>query len=510
MDEGRRFRFFADHQMRLQLTLIATILALLTISLWSCRKDQFITDSSADLGFSQDTVLFDTVFTTIGSTTKALKVYNPNNQRIKISSIDLAGGENSQFRINVDGVNGPSHSEVEIAANDSLWIFVEVTVDPGNLDLPFIVEDSVIFYTNGNRQSVLLNAWGQDAHFHGGSNFFTELACDEVWNNDKPHVVYNIVGVGEGCCLTINQGVQVHCHAGSGIYVYRGCIDVNGEYENEVVFQGDRLEPFYEDLAGQWGIELTFEFETQLGIESATISRGGIWLNQSIGSTIDYAIIKNGIVGLQVDTIGSVFEEALVMRNTKINNMSAHGLWSQGGSIRAENCEFTNCGQATGALTIGGEYDFRHCTFGNYWTQSNRQSPSFLLTDYYEDFEGNIQWRPFVSADFYNCIMHGNNAALTDFSEFIINVNDAEMSNHFFQTCYVDSDEDLSDDGLHFLDMTKSPNDPPFIDPFEGDFDMPAGLSNTFTTTNSHGISTDIKNQPRLSPFALGCHEEDQ
>lgn len=496
--------------MSRQLSLIATILALLTICMWSCRKDQFITDSSADLGFSKDTVLFDTVFTTIGSTTQVLKVYNPNNQWISISGIELSGGQDSQYRINVDGINGASHSNIEIAPNDSLWIFVEVTVDPGNIDLPFIVEDSIIFLTNGNRQSVVLNAWGQDAYFHGGDEFFTDLECDEVWNNDKPHVIYNIVGVGEGCCLTINAGAQVYCHSGSGIYVFRGCIDINGEYENEVVFQGDRLEPFYENLAGQWGIELTFDFETQFGIETATVSRGGIWLNQSIGSTIDYAIMKNGIVGLQVDTMGTMASPALVMRNTKINNMSAHGLWSQGGSIEANNCELTNCGQATAALTIGGEYDFRHCTFGNYWTESNRQAPSFILNDYYQDVNNNIQHRPLVNAEFFNCIMHGNNAALTDFSEFIVDVFEPETSNHFFQTCYVDSEENLSDDGLHFQDMTKSPDDPPFLDSFNGDFDFPAGVSNTFTTTNSHGISTDIKNQPRTSPFALGCHEEDQ
>ena len=510
MVEEVKFCFFATLPMSRQITVISTLLVFLTVCMWSCRKDQFITDSSADLRFSVDTVLFDTVFTSIGSTTYALKVYNPNKQRVSISGIDLAGGVDSQYRINVDGVNGLSHSNVEIAANDSLWVFVEVTVDPTVNDLPFIVEDSIIFLTNGNRQSVLLNAWGQDAYFHGGADFFIDLECDEVWGNDKPHVIYNIVGVGEGCCLTINEGTQVYCHDGSGIYVYRGCIDINGEYENEVVFQGDRLEPFYEDLAGQWGIELTFEFETQFGVESATVSRGGIWLNQSIGSTIDYAILKNGLIGIQVDTVGSNSEMALTMRNTRVNNMSAHGLWSQGGSIKSENCEFTNCGQATAALTIGGEYDFRHCTFGNYWTQSNRQAPAFLLNDYYQDVNDVIQHRPFVNAEFYNCIMHGNNAALSDFSEFIIDVYEPETSNHFFETCYVDSEEDLSDDGVHFQGVTKSENSPPFIDEFNGNFDFPAGLSNIFTTTNSHGISTDIKNQPRLSPFALGCHEEDQ
>ena len=147
---------------------IAPILILFTIILFtfSCRKDSIETDSSVTLNFSADTVLFDTVFATFGSTTKRLKIYNPTNKTVNISSISVGNGANSQFRINVDGVSGNIHNNVLIDGKDSLFIFAEVTIDPNNLSNPYVVSDKIKFITNGNSQSVDLVAWGQDAHYY--------------------------------------------------------------------------------------------------------------------------------------------------------------------------------------------------------------------------------------------------------------------------------------------------------------------------------------------------------
>ena len=499
--------FASSHQSMNKYRIFVFFLALLCIGSFACRRDQITTSSSAKLDFSVDTILFDTVFTTLGSTTAALRVYNNNDEKVSISSIDLWGGTESQYRMNVDGINGPTHSDIEINGKDSLWIFVEVTVDPGNINIPFIVEDSIVFMTNGNRQSVILNAWGQDAHFHGSLGGAEYLGnCDEVWNNDKPHVLYGIIGVDSCCSLTINPGTQVYCHDKSGIFVYKGALEVNGELGSEVVFQGDRLEPFYDDLAGQWGIEVDIGFETDFGVEFATITRGGIYLYQSKESTIDYAIIKNGIIGLQVDTTDLATGYNLTMNNTKIMNMSAIGLLSRGGTIQGDNNEITNCGQSCAALTLGGSYHFRHCTFANFWTESNRQAPSFYLSNYYVDVNDDLQIRNFGEAVFENCIMHGNNAQLSDFSEWILDLEDLEVVSYEFSSCYVDSDEDLSDDGAHFFNMKKSENPPPFIDPFEDNFDFPSGISSQFDGFNV-GVTFDIKGQTRTT-YTVGAHEK--
>src|SRR3989304_4986440 len=102
--------------------LLTFISLLFLITIISCKKDAIITDPSAKLEFSTDTVIFDTVFTTIGSTTHFLKVYNRNNKKIIISSIQLAGGNNSRFRMNVDGIPATYVTDIEIPKKDSLYI----------------------------------------------------------------------------------------------------------------------------------------------------------------------------------------------------------------------------------------------------------------------------------------------------------------------------------------------------------------------------------------------------
>lgn len=125
----------------------------------------FISDKNTKLNFSEDTVLFDTVFTQVGSATRQLKIYNPYKKKLLVKRIWLAGGANSQFKLNIDGVPGNMATDIELMPNDSLYIFVEVTVNPLNVNSPMIVSDSVFFETNESIQDVDLVAWGQDAHY---------------------------------------------------------------------------------------------------------------------------------------------------------------------------------------------------------------------------------------------------------------------------------------------------------------------------------------------------------
>ena len=100
----------------------------------ACNDEIISTDTSKKLEFSTDTLTFDTVFTTFGSTTHKLLVYNNNSQTLRISSIALSGGKDSPFRINVDGMKSDDNSftDIEIPGKDSIYIFVEVTIDPAN------------------------------------------------------------------------------------------------------------------------------------------------------------------------------------------------------------------------------------------------------------------------------------------------------------------------------------------------------------------------------------------
>lgn len=500
-------------------TLYAFLLLGLSLVLICCRKEKFTTDSSAKLEFSRDTIFFDTVFSTIGSTTQYLKVYNRHNESIRISEISLENGTNSQYRINVDGTDGPLQTDVEILPNDSIFVFVEVTVDPGNQNIPFIVEDLLHFTTNGNEQQVVLQSWGQDAYFHGGLNTcgdpISEVISNENGNNfwaaDKPHVVYGIVAVDSAETLTIEAGSQVYCHGKSGIYVYKGSINILGQQGNEVVFQGDRLEPAYADIPGQWGIQLDCPIDDGVGQNIASIVRGGIWIYESPGSIIQHAVIKNGNMGIQVDTTGVAYTStnfSVKIENTKILNMAGFGLWGQNGSIKGTNLLVGNCGQACAYLGFGGKYHMDNCTFANYWSDNSRTFPAFVLNNYYKDQEENIYSRPLVNCQFNNCIMYGNNAQLDDFNEFLIDTDDSSPAEYVFRYCLVDTDQSV-EEGVSFVSMVNGIG-PALCDPANFNFQVSANPSSMIgSVANANPFNEDIDGNPWNSLWMKGCYSYD-
>jgi hypothetical protein len=262
---------------RLMKYILPILLFALIIS--SCRKPNDISgDPEARLSFSTDTILFDTVFTEIGSTTKRFKIYNFNKKTVEISSIRVGTGSQSSFRVNIDGISNTQVTNYRLAAGDSAFVFTEVTIDPNNDALPFIVSDSIIFETNGNIQDVNLVAFGQNARFYVDS----VLPCDIIWNRILPYVIYNSVLVQKGCKLTIGPGTRIYNHKGSKIFV-QGTLKVNGTKNDSVIFQTDRREEFLDDEPGQWG-----------GIH---------FLRGSVDNRINFAVIKNAIVGVRVDSL---------------------------------------------------------------------------------------------------------------------------------------------------------------------------------------------------------------
>ena len=374
------------------------------MSVSSCKKEEdFITDSSAHLEFSEDTVMFDTVFVQTGSSTQIFTVRNNSDNAIRIPVVRLGGGNASYYRLNVNGTPGKLVNNVEIGPRDSIFIFVEVTIpDPGNPNTPFIVNDSILFeFSNGSPQQVNLVAFGQRAHFHHaplntGRLFF--LPCNETWTNDLPHVIYGYAVIDSGCTLTIQQGVNVHFTPASGmIALSSATLTVNGTLQEPVTFQGSRLGEAFKDIPGQWdGIYLTNITRRRLLYDLKDPGPG------TLNSSINYAIIKNGNIGLEVDTVFAPLLTTLRLDNTIIKNMAGVALYAQGSTIKANNCVFANSGQYLAALLYGGNYHFLHCTFANYWNDS-RQTPSILFNNYYGS-----TIRPIDSAYFGNCIVYGN------------------------------------------------------------------------------------------------------
>ncbi len=380
---------------QLRVSILFMLMVLVAGVLFSCRDDGIDPDPSVRLSFSADSLLFDTVFTTVGSATRSFKVYNDHDERVRISSVALAGGSNSYFRMNVDGRSGTVVEDVDVEANDSIYVFVEVTVDPVNQDLPLTITDSIEFNINQNIQDVKLVAWGQDANFIH-PNYVDEngleyhlITEDTEWTADLPYVVYGLAVVDAGVTLRVQEGARIHFHNNASlIFLSQSTFKVEGSAEEPVKFQGDRLESFYDNQPGQWG---------------------RIWLTAtSKDHEIDHAIIKNGTVGLHVDTLGSHTDPTLQIRNTEIKNMTIAGLFAQGSHVTGENVAITNCGEYAMLLTLGGQYEFRHITIANYF-RDIRNTPSLLFNNYYEDVDGNIQVRPFEQIYFGNSIVYGNN-----------------------------------------------------------------------------------------------------
>lgn len=416
----------------------SSILSLLLFLLFlvSCQKDENIsTEPSYKLEFSNDTVIFDTVFTTVGSTTQFLQVYNRNKDRIKITRIFLAGGENSQFQLNIDGSAGVSVQDVEVASGDSLFIFVKVTVDPTGSDSPLIISDSIIFETNGNIQDVDLVAWGQDAHFFVGTETIEGLSYPYtivagegetvMWEDDKPYVIYGWAVIDSTGILNIGPGVNIHFHQNSGLWVYRGgSIRVYGEPDSLVTFQGDRLEQDYQELPGQWD---------------------RIWINEgSVNNEFNYAVIKNGFIGIQAETTNGDMGNSLIINNTVIENMSLWGLFTVAYRVVSTNSVFINCAEKTLFISVGGSYDFRHCTFANYWTSTVRLDPSFVVSNNLTvtGADGNpIHLTGDLHQGYFgNCIIYGSNQ-----EEVILSDDGQSLFSYHFDHCLLRTELSASD-----------------------------------------------------------------
>ncbi|PNQ72655.1 hypothetical protein C1T31_10945 [Hanstruepera neustonica] len=447
--------------------LYALITFTFLVSLSSCRKDLEFSPSSGNLLFSKDTVYLDTVFTNIGSSTYTLKVYNLNNDDINIPTIKLGLGEDSEYRLNVDGIPGKSFQNVEILAKDSMFVFIETTIDIDNLpdtNGEFLYTDKIEFDSGFNQQEVDLVTLVKDAVFIypdrdnttgiietltlniGGEQVETDiqgryLMPDELtFTNERPYVVYGYAAVPNGETLTVEAGARVHFHANSGLLVAEGAsLHVNGAFspdqdllENEVIFEGDRLEPSFSDIPGQWGT---------------------IWLLEgSVNNIINYATIKNAGVGVLSDGNPDESGSKLQISNSQIYNSSNFGILGRNTSITGENVVINNSGQSSFAGTLGGRYNFTHSTIVNYWRNSFRQFPALLLNNFTETQDA-VLIADLNEANFNNCIIYGN-----DNPEFILDeVEDNSVVFNFkFNNCLIrfsDPNNNFTDDNYDFNNL---------------------------------------------------------
>lgn len=506
------------------------VLTIFILIFWSsCRKDFDFAPSSGGLGFSKDTIYLDTVFSNIGSSTYNLKVYNRSDEDISIPTVRLGQGQASSYRLNVDGLAGKEFENVELLANDSLFIFVETTADIQELaqnSLEFLYTDAIEFDSGNNLQSVELVTLIQDAIFiypdqDNTTGIIETLTFDVdgdgtpdettlqgrfleddelIFTNEKPYVIYGYAAVDEGDMLTVEAGARVHFHANSGLLVTNNAtLKINGELsndnevlENEVIFEGDRLEPLFADVPGQWGT---------------------IWLyNGSINNVINHATIKNGTIGVLCEGNQDAANDKLTIRNSQVYNSSNFGILGRATSISAENVVINNSGQSSFAGTFGGKYNFTHCTIANYWNSSFRQFPSLLLNNFITDENNMDIGNHLDEANFNNCIIYGN-----DNPEIILDqiMNNSFDFNFKFTNCLIRF-QDINDNfagpnyDINNTDLYENcsfNSNPDFKLPFENDLKIGDESSANGQGNPSFIISTDILGVPRTTPPDLGAYQ---
>lgn len=458
--------------------LFTFLVCIALISVSSCRKDFSTLPSFGNLEFSKDTVFLDTVFTNIGSATYNLKVYNRSSNAITIPKIALEKGSNSNYRLNVDGIPGKEFNNIDILAKDSIFVFVETTIDVANEQNP-LYTDRILFDNGNNQQDVDLVSLVEDANFIFPGRNPINLKIDSLtidgqptsikgrfledteltFTNLKPTVIYGYAAVPSNKTLVIEAGARVHFHDNSGLIIDdKASLKVNGTLSEKVVLEGDRLENSFSRIPGQWGT---------------------IWMRAgSKENEIKHAQIKNGIIGILIDSIGSTSTPTLKLENTEIYNHSNFGILARETNIEAHNVVIGSAGQASLAATVGGTYNFTHSTFANFWNNGIRPLPAVLINNFFvyeENGEEIAETRNLNAANFTNCIFDGNNNV-----EFVVDkVDGGGLFNYSIQNCMIKfNDTNNSYEGILEVDFANNSNysaiilngTPNFRDPQKSDF----------------------------------------
>ncbi|WP_131536285.1 hypothetical protein [Pedobacter nototheniae] len=453
--------------------LICSLLIISTFIL-ACRKDERITsDPNARLSFSKDTVLFDTVFTSIGSTTSRIKIFNRNSDALNISEIKLAGGTNSPFKININGENTSLKMNLVINGKDSLNLFIKVTINPNATNLPFLVQDSIILNTNGNRKVIQLLAYGQNAVFINNGVINTNT----TWTNTLPYVVNDVLTIKNGATLNIAPGTKIFFHKDSRMNV-EGFLNASGTLNEPILFCSDRLEDIYNDEPGQWS---------------------GLYLKANGNGLIKNAIIKNASVGITSDSLSGNSSPKLIITNSIIKNMQVAAYIGYHSELIAFNNLIYNCGNYIIYGIGGGNYNLKQNTFAGYNPTLPRKTAALTFSDYLSasvynkmqiNLTNNIIWGSLV-----------NEIDIQQKSKTIIQTN---IANNLIKTSTTSFGSNAN-----ILN-----NDPLFVNPKNNNFllsnSSPASKKGINLTSDSYfnlHLNKDILDKARIFPSSLGCYE---
>ncbi|SDE50407.1 hypothetical protein [Pedobacter soli] len=451
------------------------LLLLFIFMVSACRKGERITtDPNAKLSISNPEILFDTIFTSVGSVTKRIKIANKNNDAVKISEIKLAGGNTSPFTININGENLLNKNDLIINGQDSINLFVKVTINPNAQNLAFLVQDSIILNTNGNRQVVQLLAYGQNAIFVNNA----VINSNAVWVKALPYIINGTLTVKSASTLTMQPGTKIYFHKDANLNI-EGSLNVNGTISEPVIFCSDRLEKIYDDEPGQWK---------------------GIFIKRNGNGLIKHAIIKNASVGITSDSLSLNANPKLILSSSIIKNMQVAAYIGYHSELLAFNNLMYNCGNYLIYAVGGGNYNLKQNTFAGYNLNFPRKTAALSFSDYLSANAYNK-----LQLDLTNNIIWGSLTNELDIQRKTSAIVQLSLWNNIIRTTsssYNNNGNILNVDPL-FADKV--------LENFEVQTNSQAVKKGKDLSTDlyfSNYLNKDMKENSRFYPSTLGCYEK--
>ncbi len=334
------------------------------------------------------------MFTSVGSVTKSFKIFNNNKGRLKLDRVKLMGGSSSSFRTNINGAATDELHNIELEANDSIYVFVTVTIDPNAAQIPFIVSDSILVEYNSNSKYVQLEAFGKNARFLRGET----LSQNTSFDNSLPYVILDGLRVDTGVSLTIPAGTELYFHANSPLII-DGTLNAAGTVTNPVLFTGDRLDEYYRDLPGSWP--------------------GIYFRGSSESNTLKFCHIINAYQGIVASGPSPTLPKINV-EQCEIRNIYDAGMYLVATSANVSNTLVANCGSNL-VIRQGGNHTFTHCTFASYSNFNVFRTEPVVSVYNYNDADG-FRTIGDLNATFTNCIIWGE-GGIAD-SEFLTGKDD--------------------------------------------------------------------------------------
>ncbi len=343
------------------------IAVILWCSVWlatSCSDDDYTTSTSAWLTISVDTISFDTVFSNVPSPMQDFWVYNRGKANIRLTSIAQQRGNQSGFRVNVDGIylgqtTGYQTAEVEVRAGDSIRVFVEVTPYSNGGTTPEEIEDNLVFtLESGNIQRVNLRAYSWDAIIMENSI----ISENTTFTPDKPIVVYGELTIEPSVTLTLSAGTTLYFRDDARLEVH-GTLYCQGEADNEVCLRGYRLDNMfdylpYDRVSGQW-----------MGVH---------FHESSYDNVMEFTDLHSAFTGIEIDS-ADVDKTKLVMRASTVHNCQGYGIISRSATMGLYNCQLSNA--LNDCLNIdGGNFMIDNCTFAQFYPYDANRGVAFRFS----------------------------------------------------------------------------------------------------------------------------------